>query len=92
MEPYFECLETEWAERSIEIASRIVRGLYPGVQDLGPAGNPEDHPVLARTDRWLAEHPAAPHALRRIIIEQRSQLHRSLAAQAVSAKTPSTAP
>jgi aminopeptidase N len=85
VEPYFECLETVWAARSIEIASRIVRGLYPGVQHLGPANNPDDHPVLARTDRWLAEHPAAPRALRRIIVEQRSQLHRSLSAQAVSA-------
>jgi aminopeptidase N len=85
VEPYFECLETVWAARSIEIASRIVRGLYPGVQHLGPANNPDDHPVLARSDRWLAEHPAAPRALRRIIVEQRSQLHRSLSAQAVSA-------
>lgn len=92
VEPYFECLEVVWAERSIEIASRIVRGLFPGVRDLGPAGNPEDHPVLARTDRWLAEHPDAPRALRRIIIEQRSHLHRSLAAQALSATTPSAAP
>jgi aminopeptidase N len=85
VEPYFACLEMVWAERSIEIASRIVRGLYPSVQDLGSAGNPDDHPVLARTDRWLAEHPDAPSALRRIIVEQRSQLHRSLSAQAVSA-------
>ena len=92
VEPYFECLETVWAERSIEIASRIVRGLYPGVQNLDPAGTPEDHPVVARTDRWLAEHADAPRALRRIIIEQRSHLHRSLAAQAVSVKTPSSAP
>ncbi|MFC7850556.1 aminopeptidase N [Arthrobacter sp. NPDC057388] len=83
VEPYFECLETVWAERSIEIASRIVRGLYPGVRDLGPAGTPENHPVVARTDRWLADHPDAPRALRRIIIEQRSHLLRSLAAQAV---------
>ena len=92
VEPYFECLEEVWAERSIEIASRIVRGLFPGVRDLGPAADPEDHPVLARTDRWLAEHPEAPRALRRIIIEQRSHLHRSLAAQALSVTTPSVAP
>ncbi|MDP9696010.1 UNVERIFIED_ORG: aminopeptidase N [Arthrobacter globiformis] len=92
VDPYFECLETVWAERSIEIASRIVRGLYPAVRDLGPAGTPEDHPVVARTDRWLSEHPDAPRALRRIIIEQRSHLHRSLAAQALSVKTPSSAP
>ncbi|GAB14206.1 aminopeptidase N [Arthrobacter globiformis NBRC 12137] len=92
VEPYFECLEEVWAERSIEIASRIVRGLFPGVRDLGPDGNPEAHPVLARTDRWLAEHPDAPRALRRIIIEQRSHLRRSLAAQALSVTSPSAAP
>ncbi|MBT2550128.1 aminopeptidase N [Arthrobacter sp. ISL-65] len=84
VELYFECLETVWAERSIEIASRIVRGLYPAVQDLEPAGNPEDHPVVARTDRWLSEHPDAARALRRIIIEQRNHLHRALSAQALS--------
>jgi aminopeptidase N len=92
VEPYFACLESVWAERSIEIASRIVRGLYPAVRDLGTAGNPEDHPVVARTDRWLADHPDAPRALRRIVIEQRSHLHRSLTAQAVPVKTASAAP
>ncbi|MFE4836435.1 aminopeptidase N [Arthrobacter sp. NPDC056691] len=92
VEPYFGCLETVWAERSIEIASRIVRGLYPSVRDLGSATTPEDHPVVARTGRWLSEHADAPRALRRIIIEQRSHLHRSLAAQAVSVETPSVAP
>ena len=34
VEPYFDCLEKVWAERSIEIASRIVRGLFPAGQDL----------------------------------------------------------
>ena len=40
MEPYFECLGAVWAERSIEIASRIVRGLYPAGQDLDGLGGP----------------------------------------------------
>ncbi|MEN8582383.1 aminopeptidase N [Burkholderia sp. RS01] len=85
VEPYFSCLETVWAERSIEIASRIVRGLYPASRDLARAdGSPEDHPVIARTDAWLAARPDAPRALRRIIIEQRSHLHRALTAQAAS--------
>ncbi len=92
---YFDCLVQVWAERSIEIASRIVRGLYPAGQDLEvqvPAGQdrerqgctPESHPVILRTDRWLMDHPAAPRALRRIIIEQRSHLHRALSAQAAA--------
>jgi aminopeptidase N len=82
LEPYFDCLLAVWDERSIEIASRIVRGLYPAAQDLGDVIRPEDHPVVRRTDDWLAANPDAPHALRRIIIEQRSHLLRALTAQA----------
>jgi aminopeptidase N len=50
--------------------------------------------VIVRTDAWLAAHPDAPRALRRIIIEQRSHLHRALTAQSASlaGKTPSVAP
>lgn len=95
IDPYFESLEQVWADRSIEIASRIVRGLYPAGQDLdGHGGTPETHAVIVRTDHWLAAHPDAPRALRRIIIEQRSHLHRSLKAQALTAPAiaPSTAP
>ncbi|MBP1231425.1 aminopeptidase N [Arthrobacter sp. PvP102] len=91
VEPYFECLEDVWAERSIEIASRIVRGLYPSGQDLD-GGSPDTNAVIVLTDGWLAGHPDAPRALRRIIIEQRSHLHRALSAQAAGAKTPSAAP
>ncbi|RNL63838.1 aminopeptidase N [Arthrobacter oryzae] len=84
---YFESLEEVWTGRSIEIASRIVRGLYPAGQDLdgrgpdGHSGTPASHPVILRTDQWLADHPGSPRALRRIIIEQRSHLHRALSAQ-----------
>jgi aminopeptidase N len=84
IDPYFECLEQVWADRSIEIASRIVRGFYPAGQDLdGHGGTPENHAVIVRTDHWLAAHPEAPRALRRIIIEQRSHLHRALKAQSL---------
>jgi aminopeptidase N len=82
VEPYFDCLEKVWAERSIEIAGRIVRGLFPAAQDLGDGMEPARHPVVLRTDEWLAEHGDAPRALRRIIIEQRSHLLRALTAQA----------
>ncbi|WP_018761305.1 aminopeptidase N [Arthrobacter sp. 135MFCol5.1] len=80
--PYFDCLRTVWAERSIEIASRIVRGLYPSSQDLAQGAAPEQHAVVRRTDDWLAANGDAPRALRRIIIEQRSHLVRALTAQA----------
>ncbi len=84
IEPYFDCLERVWRERSIEIAGRIVRGLFPAGQDLQEGAAPEDHPVLRSTDDWLAAHAEAPRALRRIVLEQRDHLLRSLRAQAVS--------
>lgn len=84
VEPYFECLRDVWDGRSIEIASRIVRGLFPLNQDLAEGMAPADHPVLRRTDDWLAAHDDAPRALRRIIVEQRSHLLRALTAQASS--------
>jgi aminopeptidase N len=84
VEPYFECLRDVWEQRSIEIASRIVRGLYPLDQDLAEGMKPADHPVLGRTDDWLDANGDAPHGLRRIIVEQRDHLLRALTAQAHS--------
>jgi aminopeptidase N len=81
VEPYFECLRGVWDNRSIEIASRIVRGLYPLAQDLPSGTLPADHPVVLRTDAWLLANADAPRALRRIIVEQRSHLLRALTAQ-----------
>lgn len=84
VEPYFECLREVWDNRSIEIASRIVRGLYPLAQDLPMDGTrPEEQAVVLRTDAWLEANTDAPRALRRIIVEQRSHLLRALTAQAV---------
>jgi aminopeptidase N len=81
VEPYFECLRGVWDNRSIEIASRIVRGLYPLAQDLPAGTSPEQHPVVLRTDAWLEANADAPGALRRIIVEQRNHLVRALTAQ-----------
>ncbi|WP_461190171.1 aminopeptidase N [Arthrobacter sp. Z4-13] len=91
VEPYFECLRAVWDGRSIEIASRIVRGLYPVAQDLAEGTEPANHPVIHLTDGWLTENAEAPRALRRIIIEQRSHLLRALTAQAAVVETPSVA-
>jgi aminopeptidase N len=92
VEPYFECLRAVWDGRSIEIASRIVRGLYPLAQDLADGAEPAEHPVMKRTDHWLASNADAPRALRRIVIEQRSHLLRALTAQAAVVNTSSIAP
>jgi aminopeptidase N len=88
VEPYFECLRNVWDGRSIEIASRIVRGLYPLAQDLPLGMDPANHPVVRRTDQWLESNAGAPAALRRIIIEQRSHLLRALSAQATGSPSP----
>ena len=85
IEPYFLAIEGVWADRSLEIAGRIVRGLFPLRQVLAPGSSPGHHPVMHRTDAWLAGHPDAAPGLRRIVIEQRDQLLRALRVQAAAA-------
>ncbi|RKE19106.1 aminopeptidase N [Streptomyces sp. TLI_171] len=76
--PYFEMLESIWAERSIEIAMRIVGGFYPRYRT-----TPE---TLAATDAWLAGHAGAAPALRRLVLECRDDLARALRAQECDAE------
>ncbi|PQZ87359.1 aminopeptidase N [Arthrobacter sp. MYb227] len=78
---YWPALEDIWATLSIGLATRVIRGLFPVAQDLSPEAS---HPVVETVDRWLTEHPDAPRALRRILLEERDALCRSLAAQALS--------
>ncbi|MEV7120116.1 aminopeptidase N [Kitasatospora griseola] len=73
-EPYFAMLESIWADRSIEIAMRIVDGFFPQYQT-----TPE---TLAATDAWLTAHQDAAPALRRLVLECRDDLDRALRAQA----------
>lgn len=79
---YFASLTLVWASRSIELASRVVAGLFPGSQDLPEHMAPADHPVLSASMDWLEANPGAPAALRRIILEQQDHLLRALRAQA----------
>ncbi|MCM3659934.1 aminopeptidase N [Georgenia satyanarayanai] len=85
VEPYFALLPQLWAERSIEIAERLVEGLYPAWVD-GPEGPVEEHPVVTRTRRWLAEHEDAPAGLRRCLLEQLDDLERALRARSTAAR------
>ncbi|WP_372699301.1 aminopeptidase N [Arthrobacter sp. JSM 101049] len=78
---YWPALTGIWDTMSIGLATRVVQGLFPSAQDLGPEG-PEEHPVLREADAWLAANVQAPRALRRIIVEQRDQLARTLRGQA----------
>ncbi|NVM99192.1 aminopeptidase N [Arthrobacter sp. SDTb3-6] len=84
VEPYFAALNEVWESRSIEIAGRIVRGLFPAHQDLAPGSAPLAHPVVLRTDAWLAANTHAAAGLRRLLLEQRDHLVRSLKAQAAA--------
>ncbi len=73
---YFAALESVWASRTNEIAQNIVFGLYP----LDLTGDPRVG-VIALTDGWLAAHPDAAPALRRIVVEQGDDARRALVAQ-----------
>ncbi|GGV06738.1 aminopeptidase [Kitasatospora herbaricolor] len=73
-ERYFGVLERIWAERTIEIAMRIVGGFFPRLQI--------STRTLAAADAWLSGHPDAAPALRRLVLECRDDLARALRAQA----------
>ncbi len=76
VEPYFNGLESVWADKTNEIAQNIVFGLYPTI-----LADDERADVLGATDAWLAAHPDAVPALRRLVIESRDGVRRALAAQ-----------
>ncbi|MCW1250298.1 aminopeptidase N [Acaricomes phytoseiuli] len=77
---YFDLLETIWEQHSIEIASRIIKELFPG-EDARAGLAAEDHRLPQRATSWLAQHPQAPGGLRRIILEGQDQALRDLRAQ-----------
>ncbi|KAA0976521.1 aminopeptidase N [Paeniglutamicibacter gangotriensis] len=78
---YWPALEEIWESMSIGMATRVISGLFPTAQNLTAE---DTHPVVQQVDTWLREHPEAPRALRRILLEERDHLVRSLAAQRVS--------
>lgn len=63
---YFTRIEAAWADLSIEIARRLVIGLYPETE------------TTDLVDGWLEAHPDAPAALRRIVLEQRDHQQRAI--------------
>jgi aminopeptidase N len=75
--PYFEVLETVWAGKTNEMAQNIVTGLYPT-----ELADDAEADVAGATDAWLAAHPDAAPALRRLVVEARDGVRRTLAAQA----------
>ncbi|MGW9156268.1 MULTISPECIES: aminopeptidase N [unclassified Microbacterium] len=72
---YFARIAGVWGDRSIEIARRLVLGLFPATES------------LQAVDTWLAENTEAPAALRRLIVEQRDHLERDLRVRAAQGAT-----
>ncbi|MGW1620020.1 aminopeptidase N [Streptomyces sp. NPDC002172] len=77
-EKYFEVIAGIWEDRSIQIGMDVVRGLYPSLQD-----RPQ---TLKATDAWLTAHADAPPALRRLVLEARDDLARTLRGQECDAR------
>lgn len=67
---------------SMEFSTRVIEGLFPGHQDLD--GSVEQNQALVSATKWLDENDQAPSALKRILLEERAELERSLNAQAFS--------
>ena len=69
---YLQELQGLWSGRGQEIATRLVVGLFPACGDESDAQSVED---------WLAKHPEAPSALRRLILKSLDDLRRALTAR-----------
>jgi aminopeptidase N len=70
---YFGAIAGVWERRSSEVAQTVVIGLYPS-WDISQAG-------LDAADRFLAD-PDVPPPLRRLVVEGRASVERSLRARA----------
>ncbi|WP_267626485.1 aminopeptidase N [Gordonia sputi] len=76
VDKYFAAVPEVWSRRSSEVAQTVVNGLYPSWEI-----TPE---ALAKADEFLAnDHPAA---LKRLIIEGRAGVERSLRARGFDAE------
>jgi aminopeptidase N len=73
---YFAAISGVWARRSSEVAQTVVIGLYPS-WDISQAG-------LDAADAFLAD-PELPPALRRLVLEGRAGVERSLRARTFDA-------
>jgi len=71
-ERYFAAIAGVWQRRSSEVAQTVVIGLYPS-WDISDDG-------IAAADRFLAD-PGLPPALRRLVLEGRAGIERSLRAR-----------
>ena len=72
VEPYFAAITRVWQQRTLDMAERVVVGLYP-FYVISPD-------TIRRTDDWL-EREQPPAALRRLVLEGRAGVVRALRAQ-----------
>ena len=70
---YFDRIREVWGTRSIELAQRLVVGLFPATADTD------------LVDAWLEANSDAPGALRRLVIESRDDLAREIRVRATQA-------
>ncbi len=74
-ERYFEALDQVWASKTSEVARSFCANMYPSV-----LMNVE---LIDMTDRYLANHEAAPPAIRRYLVQNRDLVSRALRARAL---------
>lgn len=88
LQSLLEGLTTIWRSRSNNLATRTINGLLPMRHSpiKGGAESQQQHPVVVNIDAWLAQYQDAPAALRRIVIERRTDILDRLRAQAVGRK------
>lgn len=79
VDKYFESVRRIYTDKTNEMASTLIEGLYP-VQLAGRVADLQD-----KADAWLAAHTDAHAALRRLIIEGRDGVRRALENQAKDA-------
>lgn len=79
VDEYFAMLRRVYAEKTNEMASNLIEGLYPS-QHAGRVLDLQD-----KADAWLADNADAHDALRRLVIEGRDNVRRALVAQAADA-------
>lgn len=75
---YHEMLATVEDKGSQAVVEAVVRGFYPRAL--------ANRRLLDATDTWLADHPDAAPALRRLVVENRDGVERALTAQRVDAQ------
>ncbi|MBW1640278.1 aminopeptidase N [Microbacterium resistens] len=71
---YFDSLLPLWEGRTFQVANYLIVGLYPKAL--------ADEELRSATRAWLAAHPDAAPALRRLVHENLADVDRALAAQA----------